>query len=115
MGMPIIKKHGIKVDEAIADLIESIALEEAALAHILNAEGEKLQKVICSRHVSIGTLLETNESVENMVTKITALEKELVEKLKDAKEILGLDKKHHRYNENDILDAILEVDEQNDN
>jgi hypothetical protein len=34
------------VDESVADLIQSIALEEAALAHILNAEGEKLQKIV---------------------------------------------------------------------
>lgn len=34
------------IEESIADLIQSIALEEAALAHILNAEGEKIQKLL---------------------------------------------------------------------
>ena len=29
---------------AASSLLESIALEEAAISHILNAEGEKLQK-----------------------------------------------------------------------
>lgn len=32
--------------QAITDLLESIALEETAMSHILNAEGEKLQKAI---------------------------------------------------------------------
>ena len=32
-------------EEALTDLLESIALEETALAHILNAEGEKIQVI----------------------------------------------------------------------
>ncbi|MCK8826735.1 hypothetical protein MWH25_03120 [Natroniella acetigena] len=32
-------------EEALIDLLESIALEETALAHILNAEGEKIQAI----------------------------------------------------------------------
>ena len=32
--------------QAVSDLLESVALQQAALAHILNAEGEKLQKVL---------------------------------------------------------------------
>ncbi|MCK8826734.1 hypothetical protein MWH25_03115 [Natroniella acetigena] len=32
-------------EEALTDLLESIALEETALAHILNAEGEKIQAI----------------------------------------------------------------------
>ena len=33
-------------EEALTDLLESIALEETALAHILNAEGEKIQAIV---------------------------------------------------------------------
>ena len=48
MSMPEIEcKH---MDECCAafSLLQSIALEEAAISHILNAEGEKLQKVLLS-------------------------------------------------------------------
>lgn len=41
MGLPQIPQHA----NVSSDLLESIALEEAALAAILNAEAEKLQKL----------------------------------------------------------------------
>ena len=42
MSMPVISMHcnPITMCQAVTDLIESIALEETALSHILNAEGE---------------------------------------------------------------------------
>ena len=48
MGMPQIPEgtNRPSLDETIVDLLESIALEEMAMAHIMNAEGEKLQAVI---------------------------------------------------------------------
>lgn len=47
MGMPQIPdgKNRPSYSETIVDLLESIALEEMAIAHILNAEGEKLQAI----------------------------------------------------------------------
>ena len=47
MGMPVITCCDIDKCCATSSLLQSIALEEAALAHILNAEGEKLQKAHC--------------------------------------------------------------------
>lgn len=83
MSMPVISMHcnPITMDQAVTDLIESIALEETALSHILNAEGEKLQKVIALEDVDFCQLMEVNESVANMVGVVSSLELVLKEKL----------------------------------
>ena len=47
MSMPRITiPPSITEQNALANIIASIALEEAALAHIINAEGEKIQRVV---------------------------------------------------------------------
>lgn len=81
MSMPIIVTSGIKREEAITDIIESIALEETALSHILNAEGEKIQAVLKLPNVDAETLLKTNKSVKGMVDAVTRLEVILQSKL----------------------------------
>lgn len=62
------------------EILHSIALEEAGIAHILNAEGEKLQRAVAESG-SICELLAVNESVKRMVTQITILEGQLYSKL----------------------------------
>lgn len=81
MSMPVITTSGIDRQDAITDIIESIALEETALSHILNAEGEKLQAVIALPSVDANTLLNTNKSVRAMVDSVTRLEVVLQSKL----------------------------------
>ncbi|MEG0768353.1 MAG: hypothetical protein RSG59_00410 [Ruthenibacterium sp.] len=83
MSMPIITTppHPVSMCQAITDLIESIALEETAMSHILNAEGEKIQRVIGLEDVCVAQILETNESVVNMVNAINELENTLKQKL----------------------------------
>lgn len=81
MSMPKIECNHIDSCCAAASLLQSIALEEAAISHVLNAEGEKLQKVISMPQCSYEDLLETNKSVEDLVDKITALEIILKSKL----------------------------------
>ena len=61
--------------------MESVALQQAALAHILNAEGEKLQKVVSTEDVTVDQILVTNKSVESMVNSISDLEIILKSKL----------------------------------
>ena len=53
MGMPEIRSSNVTRSQAITDILQSIALEEAALAHILNAEGEKLQCAISMDCITI--------------------------------------------------------------
>jgi hypothetical protein len=43
MGMPVLPD--VSQEQALTDLLESIALEEAALAALINAEAEKVQAV----------------------------------------------------------------------
>ena len=81
MGTPTIECSHVDKCCAAASLLQSIALEEAAISHILNAEGEKLQKAISLQECSHEDLLDVNKSVEDMVDKITALEIVLRSKL----------------------------------
>lgn len=81
MGMPVITASSITREQAITDLIQAVALEEAALSHILNAEGEKIQKVVALPDVTPETLLAANKSVESMVNAVSRLEIILQSKL----------------------------------
>ena len=78
--MPCIECKNIDKCCAASALLQSIALEETAISHILNAEGEKLQKAI-SISCDQKDLIEINKSVEDMVDKITSLEVILKSKL----------------------------------
>lgn len=74
------------------DIIESIALMETSLSHILNAEGEKLQKIIaCSDDPEI--ILEVNKAVNKTITNVTHLEHVLYSKLEIAKCLCEKNKK----------------------
>lgn len=90
--MPVIKASGIKREEAITDIIESIALQQTGLAHILNAEGEKIQLMLKLANKT-EDLLSVNHSVESMINAITGLESMLHGKLNLFKECLCLCKK----------------------
>lgn len=67
--------------QQINDLIESIALEEAAIANILNAEGAKIQKFVAMPNVTPEMLLCLNKSVQEMTDATTILEAILRQKL----------------------------------
>lgn len=87
MSMPKIECSHIDKCCAASSLLQSIALEETAISHILNAEGEKLQKAI-SLSCRQEELIEVNKSVADMVDKITSLEVVLKSKLDLIKPIL---------------------------
>ncbi|MEG2274126.1 MAG: carboxypeptidase-like regulatory domain-containing protein [Clostridia bacterium] len=65
----------------INGVIESVALEQAAISHILNAEGEKIQAVLDGTH-TLNEILCVNKSVTNTIEQVTSLEIILLGKLK---------------------------------
>lgn len=96
MSMPKIECTHIDKCCAASSLLQSIALEGTAISHILNAEGEKLQKAI-SLSCNLNDLVEINKSVEDMVDKLTTLETILKSKLDFIRPILAdCDEPHHK-------------------
>lgn len=80
MGMPeIIPGTGTRC-QAITDIISSVALEQAALSHILNAEGEKIQKIVAKADTA-DEMIKVNKSVNEMVNSIAEMEMLLQRKL----------------------------------
>ncbi|MEG2813873.1 MAG: hypothetical protein RSA79_04645 [Oscillospiraceae bacterium] len=81
MSMPVIIPGTVTTSQAIADIIESVALEETGLSHILNAEGEKIQAFVAMPNVTPCQLLAVNSSVQSTINSITNLEMILQSKL----------------------------------
>lgn len=64
----------------ITDLVESIALQETALAAILQAEGAKIQKIVSMNGATTEELLCINKSVMDIIESISLLQKLLQQK-----------------------------------
>jgi hypothetical protein len=90
MSMPEIKTSHCPVsyEQAVNDIIGSIALEEAALAHILNAEGEKIQRIVNDKCASVGAILEVNSAVNETIKNVIKMQMLLQFKLEDAKKLV---------------------------
>lgn len=60
-------------DDAVNQILSSVAMEELGLSHVINAEGEKLQYIlgtlpgITGPAATIEDLLDANESVQNLL------------------------------------------------
>ncbi len=91
MGLPIITPGTGTLDQATTDLIESVALQETALSHILNAEGEKMQAFLAVPDSTPEQLFELGDSVSKMIHAITRLEMMLQTKLELFSDITGSD------------------------
>lgn len=81
MGMPIIKLNHNICETSVGEIIESIAMEEKAIAHILNGESEKLNKIISKLTITPQQLIEVNKSVKGTLDSIIRLESILQAKL----------------------------------
>ena len=74
MDIPAITSCKGTREQAITDLIQSIALQETALSHILNAEGEKMQTILTMPNVTPEELLKFNKSVNQLINSLIRLE-----------------------------------------
>ncbi|WP_455619441.1 hypothetical protein [Eisenbergiella sp.] len=90
MGMPIITPGSNTCEEAVTNLIESVAMQENALSHILNAEGEKMQAIISMDDITAGQLLCMNRSADQMVNAVARLEMILQAKVELAGQLCSL-------------------------
>lgn len=84
------------------EVLESIALVEAAIAHILNAEGEKIQKVVASS-CCIEEILEVNREVVRTIIYVTHLEQALYSKLDALRDCYKLLYPHCRNASSDLF------------
>jgi hypothetical protein len=83
--MPKIEVQPIGADAALTSVAASIALQEAGLAHIINAEGEKISYFVdpCNEF-SLSQILEINDSVHRTLASVSSIETILVKKLRTA-------------------------------
>ena len=73
-------------EEAINAILSSIAMEEIALSHILEAESEKIkfatEQIKCNKDADIKTLLKINESAASLIGLINDMQLILKNKLR---------------------------------
>lgn len=73
----------LKRNEVINLLLTSIALEEISLSHIINAEGEKIQRFVNDHNIELNDVLKINRSVELMLRNVIKNQMLLQFKLED--------------------------------
>lgn len=88
MSMPQIPKqpHRPSFDEVILDLMESIALEEIALSHLIKAEAEKIKAFVGDHRnfpskPSTSEIIKFNRSVTRLMDTVLFKEFLLIRKL----------------------------------
>ena len=82
MSAPLITtpSNPVSMSQAITDLIESIAMQEASMSCLLAAEAQKIQRAL-AMDVTLEQLLNVNDTAMNMVQTINELEHTLRDKL----------------------------------
>lgn len=94
MSMPQIPEEKFRPSlcEVTIDLLKSVALEETALSHILNAEGERSQAIVkkfecCCDDTTFSELEESIRQTEKIISTIIMKEWLLLKKLETVTEI----------------------------
>ncbi len=95
MGMPTVPNItpiiDLDRDDIINLLLISIALEEMSLAHIINAEAKKLQKVVSDQNTTFEDLLNINKTIERNFRNIIKKEMLLQYKFEDVLDLIELE------------------------
>lgn len=105
MSMPNIPEVNSKIDLTTAQasnvILASIGFEELGLAHIINAEGEKIQSYLgtlegqeVKKDIKIEELRDLDNVVNDTLKAITKKELLLLMKLEETKDILANEKTH---------------------
>jgi len=79
------KSNILTRDQALDAILTSIAMEEVALSHIINAEGEKIQYILKAakeNKADVCDVLEVNESVSSMLEQVNDIQITLKNKLR---------------------------------
>ncbi|QGQ96501.1 hypothetical protein EHS13_17220 [Paenibacillus psychroresistens] len=108
MSMPTIPEELFRptIREAVIDLFKSIAMEETAISHLLNAEAEKIQAFV-GHQMDFPTnptnldILRFNQSVTKLVDIIVMKEWLLFRKLETSLEILAYDNSNENHYEDE--------------
>ncbi|WP_327920102.1 hypothetical protein [Bacillus paramycoides] len=91
-NIPDIQPHiTLTREEVINLLLSSIAMEELGLSHLLNAEAEKIQKIIKKDCLSVKEAIATQESVEKILRNIIKTQMLLQFKLEDVLKVPSKD------------------------
>lgn len=88
MSMPEIPDVKLDCDESRSLILASIGMQEMGLAHLLNAEGEKIQLALgtlngCAKPLPVSDVLAVNESAYRMLHQILLQEIVLTLKMED--------------------------------
>lgn len=76
--IPVFRYH---FEQQLSDLIHSVALEQAALAAIVNSEGAKIQRMVAMNGITPQELLCLNKNAVDLLDSIAMLETVLKQKL----------------------------------
>ncbi|GAB6098301.1 hypothetical protein JCM16358_01800 [Halanaerocella petrolearia] len=110
MSMPEIPDKS--QETALIDLLESIALEEAALAHLINAEADKIEKFINDCKVTPNEIIDFQQEVSKVLK--TTIKKEMLLQFK-LEDVLEAQKKEVvDYSEEDTEDDQYQSKLEND-
>ena len=94
----------IEREDAVNQILSSIAMEELGLSHILNAEGEKLQYILgtlpglSGPPATVSDVLAANESVRSMLETAVQNQLFLKSKMQGALTASPIDRKSTRLN-----------------